>query len=101
FAERKALIEKYVPAEVRALHQRVVEQLQADGIAQRALQAGARAPAFDLKDHQGKTVSSTDLLSHVRLVICFFRGRWDPFCCGQLEAMNQIVSQIHATSGSL
>jgi peroxiredoxin len=101
FAERKALIEKYVPADVRALHSRVVEQLQADGIAQRALRAGAKAPIFELKDHQGKMVSSDHLLSHGRLVICFFRGRWDPFCCGQLEAMNQIVSQIHATSASL
>ncbi|HZQ70557.1 MAG TPA: peroxiredoxin-like family protein [Terriglobales bacterium] len=101
FTERKVLIEKYVPAEVRALHQRVVAQLQADGIAQRALQAGAKAPAFELKDHRGKPVSSASLLSRGRLVICFFRGRWDPFCCGQLEAMNQIVSQIQAAGASL
>jgi len=101
FAERKALIEKYVPADVRALHKRVVEQLQAEGIVQRALQTGAKAPGFELKDHTGKTASSTDLLSHGRLVICFFRGRWDPFCCGQLEAMNQIVGPIHSSVAGL
>ncbi len=101
FAERKALIEKYVPTEIRALHQRVVEQLQAQKIAEHALQVRATAPAFELKDHQGKTVSSADLLSHGRLVICFFRGRWDPFCCGQLEAMNQIVGQIQAADASM
>jgi peroxiredoxin len=101
FAERKALIEKYVPDEVRAVHQRVVELLQAEGIGRRALQAGATVPFFELKDHTKNLVSSVDLLSHGRLVICFFRGRWDPFCCGQLEAMNQIVGQIHATGASL
>lgn len=101
FAERKSLIEKYVPPDVRALHRGVVEQLQSDGIAQRALQVGAKVPPFRLKDHQGKTASSEELLSHGRLVICFFRGRWDPFCCGQLEAMNQIASQIQAAGANL
>lgn len=101
FAERKALIEKYVPANIRMLHERVVDQLRADGIALRTLQAGAIAPVFELKDHTGKSISSRDLLSHGPLVTCFFRGRWDPFCCGQLEAMNQIVSQIQAAGGSL
>jgi len=28
------------------------------------------------------------------MVICFFRGRWCPFCVGQLEAMNQILENI-------
>ena len=101
FAERKAMIEKYVPAEVRALHQRVVEQLRADGIVNRALKVGDQIPCFELKDHTGKTVSASGLLARGRLVICFFRGRWDPFCCGQLEAMNQIVSQLHASGASL
>lgn len=101
FAERKAMIEKYVPAEVRAVHQGVIDQLRAGGIVHRTLKAGDVAPEFQLKDHNGNTVSSSDLLTRGRLVICFFRGRWDPFCCGQLEAMNQIVSQIVAAGGSL
>src|SRR5581483_10213758 len=101
FAERKSLIEKYVPPDVRALHRGVVEQLQSDGIAQRALQVGAQVPPFRLTDHQGNPASSEELLSHGRLVICFFRGRWDPFCCGQLEAMNQIASQIQAAGANL
>ena len=41
------------------------------------------------------------LLSKGRLVICFFRGRWDPFCCGQLEAMNRILPEIEGTGASL
>jgi peroxiredoxin len=101
FAERKAMIEKYVPAEVRAVHQGVVDQLKRDRIAERSLQAGSAAPVFELKDHTGKRVSSADLLSRGRLVICFFRGRWDPFCCGQLEAMNQVFDQIKEAGANL
>jgi peroxiredoxin len=88
FAERKALIEKLVPAATQAIHRQVVEDLQRSGMAARALQPGARAPAFDVLDHNGKHITSAELLSRGRLILCFIRGRWDPFCCGQLEAMN-------------
>jgi len=87
-AERKALIEKLVPATTQAVHRQVVEDLHRSGIAARSLQPGAKAQTFDLPDHNGKRVTSTELLSRGRLILCFIRGRWDPFCCGQLEAMN-------------
>jgi peroxiredoxin len=46
-------------------------------------------------------VSLAELLRRGRLVLCFFRGRWDPFCCGQMEAMNRIVPEIEAAWASL
>jgi peroxiredoxin len=101
FAERKALISKYVPGETQAVHARVVADLKQDGIEQRALAAGAHAPQFGLRDHNDKLVRSPDLLAQGRLVICFFRGRWCPFCVGQLEAMNQVLAQIQQAGGSL
>ena len=33
--------------------------------------------------------------------MCFFRGRWCPFCVGQLEAMNLIVPQIQEAGAFL
>ena len=101
FAERKELIAKYVPADVQAIHARVVEELKASGIVQRVLPVGATAPVFELKDHARKPVSSQDLLANGALVICFIRGRWDPFCCGQMEAMNAVLPQIAAGRASL
>lgn len=101
FAERRELIAKYVPPEIQAVHARVVADLIASGIAEGALPVGAKAPAFELKDHNGKLVSSAELLSKGRLVIFFLRGRWDPFCCGQLEAMNQILLRIVEAGASL
>jgi peroxiredoxin len=34
-------------------------------------------------------------------VITFFRGRWCPFCVGQLEAMNLILPQIEHAGAAL
>src|SRR6266849_5213799 len=65
------------------------------------LAIGAKAPAFELRDHTGNPVSSAELLSPGRLVICFFRGRWCPFCVGQLEAMNLILPRIEQAGAAL
>ena len=56
---------------------------------------------FSLPDHNGTVVSSADLLGRGRLVVCFFRGRWDPFCCGQMEAMNRALPEIENAGASL
>jgi peroxiredoxin len=101
FAERKELISKYVPPEIQAIHARTITELKQRGISDRALAVGLKAPAFEPSDHNGKLVSSADLLSKGRLVICFFRGRWCPFCVGQLEAMNLILPQIQACGAAL
>jgi peroxiredoxin len=101
FAERKELVAKYVPAEIQAIHSRVIAELQQQRIAESAHAAGAKAPAFELTDHNGKLVSSTELLNKGRVIICVFRGRWCPFCVGQLEAMNQLMPEIRAAGTSL
>jgi peroxiredoxin len=101
YAERKELIAKYVPADVQAIHTRVVEELRLSGIAERSLQVGAPPPPFELPDHNGKPVRSSELLERGPLVICFFRGRWCPFCVGQMEAMNAIVPQLQELGASL
>jgi peroxiredoxin len=101
FAERKDLIAKYVPAETQAIHAQAVAELKARRLAAGVLPVGAKAPDFELQDHDGKIVSSRDLLAHGRLVLCFIRGRWCPFCVGQMEAMNPIVPQIEQAGATL
>ena len=99
--ERKALAAQYVPADVQEVNRRTVEQLCASGIAGRVLPVGARIPSFQLPDQDGNPVSSDDLLSHGPLVICFFRGRWCPFCVAQLEAMNSALPRIQQAGARL
>jgi peroxiredoxin len=100
-AERKAKIAQYVPAETLAVHARVIADLKAQGLAAKSLAVGARIPEFFLSDQNGRTVSSAELLRRGRLVVCFFRGRWDPFCCGQMEAMNRALPGIEEAGASL
>jgi peroxiredoxin len=101
YGQRKELIARYVPAEIQAIHCRAVEELRQSGIAERALQPGSKAPSFELSDRNGKIVRSSDLLATGPIVICFFRGRWCPFCVGQMEAMNVIYPQIQESRASL
>jgi peroxiredoxin len=101
FAERKILIAQYVPAETQAVHARVIADLKAKGLAANSLPLGAKAPEFTLTDHNDRPVSSTDLLAKARLVLCFYRGRWDPFCCGQLEAMNRVLPELELAGATL
>jgi len=101
FKERKGLIARYVPPETQSVHTRVIDELKRAHLAQNSLAVGSEAPGFELNDHNGKLISSADRLRRARLVICFFRGRWCPFCVGQLEAMNLIAPQIEASAASL
>ncbi|MGC1460829.1 MAG: peroxiredoxin-like family protein [Terracidiphilus sp.] len=100
FAERKELIAKYVPVETQAVHARAIVELKQRRLAANILPVGSRAPEFQLQDHDGKSVSSADLLAKGRLVLCFIRGRWCPFCVGQMEAMNLVLPEIEQASAT-
>lgn len=104
YAERKEAIANYVPADVQAVHTRAIAALKVTNIAAdvvRNFAPGTRAPSFQLPDHNGKLVSSIKLLEKGRLVLTFIRGRWCPFCVGQMEAMNVLASKISAAEASL
>ena len=101
FAERKELIAKYVPAETQAIHARAVAELQRQHRAENTLPVGAKVPEFQLQDHEGKSISSSDLLALGRVVLCFIRGRWCPFCVAQMEAMSLILPDIERAGATL
>lgn len=101
YAERKEKSAKYVPAETQTIHAQAVAQLKDQQVAANVLPVGAKAPPFELPDHDGGIVRSVDILPKSRLVLCFIRGRWCPFCVGQMEAMNLILPQIEKASATL
>jgi len=101
YAERRELIAKYVPAETQKVHAQVVAELKQHNLASNILAVGAKAPIFELQDHDGQLIRSADLLAHGRLILCFIRGRWCPFCVGQMEAMNLIVPQVEQAGATL
>ena len=99
--ERKEAIAKYVPAETQAIHERAIAELKQRRLAANKLPAGAKIPEFQLQDHDGKNISSSELLAKGRLVLCFIRGRWCPFCVAQMEAMNAILPEIEQAGATL
>lgn len=99
--ERKDSIGKYVPAETQAVHARAIAELKQRQLAGNVLSVGSKIPDFQLQDHDGKTVSSAELLARGRLVLCFIRGRWCPFCVAQMEAMNIALPEIERSGGKL
>jgi peroxiredoxin len=101
FAERKELIAKYVPPETQTTHAQTVAELKQRRLGANSLPLGAKAPAFELSNHDGQMVSSSDLLANGKLVLCFIRGRWCPFCVGQMEAMNLVLAQIEKAGAAL
>ena len=101
YAERKQMIAKYVPAETQAIHARTIIELKHKNLSASVLNTGAKIPEFHVQDHNGKSVSSHDLLAKSRLVICFIRGRWCPFCVAQMEAMNLILPEIKEAGATL
>ncbi len=51
------------------------------GYADRALKAGERAPAFELKDADGAAVDSAAMLARGPLVVSFYRGVMSLWWC--------------------
>jgi AhpC/TSA family len=64
------------PKAVIEVFHRATEDLRRSGLAERALKTGERAPAFTLKNQDGNSISSAELLAKGPLVITFFRGHW-------------------------
>jgi AhpC/TSA family len=62
-------------AAIETMH-RATAELRQSGLAERAIRVGAQMPDFVLKNQDGKSVSSAELLERGWLVITFFRGHW-------------------------
>jgi peroxiredoxin len=95
-AEMTANIAALIPADKLEPPMRAVEELRQSGAEQRILAAGSNAPSFELQDQKGRLVSSAGLLASGRLIVVFFRGRWDPYCMATLEAWQARLPQVKA-----
>ena len=90
-----------VPPEVIETMDRATAELIASGAAARALKAGDKAPAFSLKNPDGKPVSSAELLAQGPLVMSFYRGVWCPYCNMELQALQAALPEFEKLGASL
>jgi AhpC/TSA family len=65
-----------IPPDRQAIMHRATEDLRKSGILDRVVPVGGRAPDFELANHDGRRVSSAELLDSGPMVLSFFRGSW-------------------------
>ena len=82
------------PASIHEPMRRATAELVASGAAKRAAKVGDKAPAFVLKDPDGKDVSSAELLSHGPLVLTFYRGVWCPYCNLDIQGLQDALPEL-------
>ena len=75
-ASVRAQVATMVPPEKQQIMHRATANLRASGIMDRILPIGAPAPAFELTNHDGRRVASSDLLEGGPTLLSFFRGSW-------------------------
>ncbi|MCW6511269.1 peroxiredoxin-like family protein [Lichenifustis flavocetrariae] len=89
------------PSHIHEPMHRATRELIESGAASRALKVGDKAPAFTLKDPEGKEVSSGDLLAHGPLVVSFYRGVWCPYCNMELQALQEALPDLEGLGARL
>ena len=75
-AETRAASAKRIPPDRAAIMDRATEDLRRSGILSRIVKVGQPAPPFNLAGHDGRRVSSPELLNRGPMVLSFFRGSW-------------------------
>lgn len=80
---------------------RAKDELISSRAADQALKVGDRAPEFNLKDVDGRNVSSRDLLAKGPLVVTFYRGFWCPYCNMDLQALQEALAAIEQCGAQL
>jgi hypothetical protein len=65
-----------IPPDRQAIMHRATDDLRKSGILDRIVAVGKPVPAFALANHDGRHVTSAELLAAGPLVVSFFRGSW-------------------------
>lgn len=89
------------PRHISRARQDAIEDLVSSRIAERAVRAGDHAPRFRLRDTDGKSISSDDLLDRGPLLVVFYRGWWCPYCNVDLRTVEAVAQDLRSTGASI
>lgn len=95
-AALRAHYAEHMPAVIAAAMVRADTALAASTLVERALGAGALAPAFTLPDAGGKPISLTRALQTGPVIVSFYRGGWCPYCNLELRAYQARAKALRA-----
>ncbi len=102
--ECQAVVKQFmtdVPEDVMGSITDFIGRLVENGIADKAINVGDKAPDFSLPNVHGKQIKLYDLLKDGPVVINFYRGGWCPFCSLELKAYQDVLSDIKAEGANL
>lgn len=68
--------------------------IDSEGNIPKGLNVGDKAPSFILKDAEGNSINSIELLQNQELVLIFYRGEWCPVCTKYLSNLNDSLQYI-------
>lgn len=74
-AQREASATR-IPADKAAIMRGHIAAQRTSGIIKKVVSVGQKAPAFSGISHDGRAISSTELLQRGPVVLSFFRGHW-------------------------
>lgn len=89
------------PPHIWRARQNVIDDHVSKGIAEGAVHAGDHAPEFRLRDPDGQTISSYDLLQSGPVVIVFYRGGWCPYCSASLRSIQATADRLRLLGASI
>lgn len=89
------------PSHIHEPMHRATRELIESGAAEKALKVGDKAPTFTLKDAEGTSHSSIDLLAHGPLIVTFYRGVWCPYCNFDLQAIQASLPDLENRGAQL
>jgi len=82
-------------------YEKMVDRLEKAEAGQGAPKIGEKLPDFLLPNHQGRLISSKDLLNQGPLVVSFNRGYWCSYCRFELLALAEIHTEIKRKGGEI
>lgn len=83
-----------LPTPELAVLTRTVARLRRQGLQSSCLQMGETAPDFTITTHSGDQVRLYDLLKRGPVVLNFFRGFWCQYCKSEIEAYENVQSEL-------
>jgi peroxiredoxin len=78
-----------------------IEELRSNGIVNRALQMGDKAPNFELKNALDQVVKLSWLLENGPVVLTWYRGGWCPYCNMQLRYLQTMLPEFKNANATL
>lgn len=99
-AKRQQLEQLQSADELQAIDSSVRELSEAAFI-ENCLTVGDIAPDFVLPNAEGEPVRLSEHLQKGPVVLSFFRGKWCPYCCLELKALQQNLDAITASGATL